>query len=86
LAESPFAKLDALRAACGLVDDEIPNDAFTLKFYADHCGVGRQTADSQLRQFVATGAMRTGKKRVMRGTRMGMVNFYWLAGDNHAKP
>lgn len=84
LAKSPLDELDALRAAAGLVGDDVPAGALTVKDWAERFGIPLQTADNEVARLVARGLLCVGKKRIQCGYRSGLVNHYWKAPNAKA--
>lgn len=81
LAKPPLDELDALRAEAGLVGDDVPAGALTLKDWAERFNIPLKTADNEVSRLVARGLLSMGKKRIWCGSRSGLVKHYWKA--NH---
>lgn len=81
LAKSPLDELAALRAEAGLLGDDVPPGALTLKDWAERFNLPLPTAANEVSRLVSRGLLCMGKKRIRCGFRSGMVKHYWKAAN-----
>lgn len=70
-------RVDAARKRAGIVEDDVPAEAFTINQYAQRYGAPQKTAFNHLSVLVDAGVLKTGKKLDGRAGRRYLVRFYW---------